>query len=96
MNNIFSIFECCYQPKIKIEESMIKHTSTKKISNIPNLNKIFENKNLHNHESKNRRSQRAPYGYPAPYDDYDLYLLRHVFACDAFTWWRLPSRTAGF
>ena len=30
MNNIFSIFECCYQPKIKIEESMIKHTSTKK------------------------------------------------------------------
>ena len=40
MNNIFSIFECCYQPKIKIEESMIKHTSTKKISNIPNSNKI--------------------------------------------------------
>jgi hypothetical protein len=56
MNNIFSILECCYQPKIKIEESMIKHTSTKKISNIPNLNKIFENKNLHNHESKNTRN----------------------------------------
>ena len=54
MNNIFSIFDCCNNPKtMNYEEPIIKHTSTQKISNIPNPNKLFENKNQHNNELKN-------------------------------------------
>ena len=57
MNNIFSIFDCCNNPKtMNYEEPIIKHTSTQKISNIPNPNKLFENKNQHNNELKNTRN----------------------------------------
>ncbi len=57
MNNIFSIFDCCNNPKtIQIEEPIIKQISTKKITNIPNANKLFENKNQHHFELENTRN----------------------------------------
>ena len=45
MNNIFSILNCCSVPFIsESDEAMINHSSTKKIKERPNVNKLFENK----------------------------------------------------
>ena len=45
MNNILSVLNCCSNPNIlQSDESIINHSSTKKIKERPNVNKLFENK----------------------------------------------------
>ena len=49
MNNILSILECCSHPKINVNnETLIHQSSTKKITERPKANKLFENKTNEN------------------------------------------------
>jgi hypothetical protein len=55
MNNILSILNCCSTPFIsESDDSIINHSSTKKITQRPNVNKLFENK-LHIKQINNNK-----------------------------------------